>query len=149
VILEGSGSGSTILWVPGSGLDDVGVFTPTASPTSTTTYILTVTEGNCTAQDEVLVTVNIPLTPPNTFTPNGDMVNDTWEIRRIEDYPNVQVSVYDRWGQRVFNSTGYASPWDGTNRGARLPVATYYYVIRMDLTDNDSGTISGSITIIK
>ena len=149
VQLGGIASGGIVLWVPASGLDDPTSTTPNASPSETTVYTITVTDGNCTATDEAVVVVIQPLTPPNTFTPNGDGFNDFWEIERIDEFPNAQVTIYDRWGQKVFTSTGYNTPWDGTNRGLSLPVATYYWVIRLDQTDKDSRVASGSITIIK
>jgi len=149
VVLEGSGNGITVLWVPSTGLDDPTSLTPTASPTETTTYFLTVTDGNCSVTDEVTVLVIQPLNPPNMFTPNDDGINDTWRIPSIERFPNVQVLIYTRWGQQIFDSTGYASPWDGTNNGSTLPVGIYYYIIKLDRSDDEAGLVSGSITIAR
>lgn len=147
--LQGSGNG-TYLWTPSATLDNSASADPTATPPVTTTYVLTVTNGDCQAFDEVTVVVNELVDPYNTFTPNGDGINDTWEIRNIEDYPDARVTVYSRWGQRVFTSTGYNAPWDGTNRGLALPAATYYYVIDLNGT-GDAGNmqVTGSITLIK
>jgi gliding motility-associated-like protein len=146
--LSGSGSG-TFLWTPGSTLTDVFSSNPYASPSSTTTYILAVTDGDCIAYDEVTVVVNQTVTPYNTFTPNGDGINDEWVILEIENFPDARVLVYTRWGQKVFSSSGYSTPWDGTNRGLPLPAATYYYVIELDPTNKDVGQVAGSITLIK
>jgi len=66
---------------------------------------------------------------PNTFTPNGDGINDTWQIKYLEYYPKSTVNIFDRWGQKVFSSIGYPIPWDGTYKGAVLPTGTYYYII--------------------
>ena len=82
---------------------------------------------------------------PNTFTPNGDGYNDTWDLSAIQSqYPNITVSVYNRNGTKVFYQAGYNSPWDGTCNGKPLPVATYYYLI-------DAGTqkFSGTVAIIR
>ena len=60
-----------------------------------------------------------------------------------------QVTVYDRWGQKVFNVVGYTTDkrWDGTNRGLKLPTSTYYYVIDLN-TDGDTDAYVGYVTII-
>jgi gliding motility-associated-like protein len=64
---------------------------------------------------------------PNTFTPNGDGINDTWVIPNLEYYPKSTVNIFNRWGQKLFSSTGYPVPWDGTYQGSQLPTGTYYY----------------------
>lgn len=149
VILNGSGNGS-YLWGPSEGLSSTTVAEPTASPEATTTYYLTVTSDNgCESEDYVTVSVII-LRPTNTFTPNGDGYNDTWDIGGISFYPNAKINVYDRWGQKVFNVIGYTSEkkWDGTNRGLKLPAGTYYYVIDKN-NGSDEKFVVGYVTIIK
>lgn len=148
-ILNGSASGS-VSWDNANTLSDPTIENPIASPSITTEYILTVTQNGCTAMDTVLVEVSLPIVLPNTFTQNGDGTNDTWIIFRIESYPNCDVNIYDRWGQRIFHSIGYTNqkPWDGTNSGAFLPAATYYYVIDLRTGDKDLDIKTGSITII-
>lgn len=148
-ILQGSGNGS-YLWGP---IDDLSSATspqPLASPAVTTTYQLTVTSaGGCQAYDEVTVFLESPIFSANTITPNEDGLNDYWEISNISSYPRAKVSVYDRWGQKVFNAVGYTNDkrWDGTYKGLKLPAATYFYVIDLQ-TGNDNGIVTGSITII-
>jgi gliding motility-associated-like protein len=83
---------------------------------------------------------------PNTFTPNGDGINDTWEIDALQAFPNCTVAIYTRWGQQVFKSTGYAKPFDGNYNGKELPVGTYYYVISLT---NNSPPVAGFVTIIR
>jgi gliding motility-associated-like protein len=146
--ISGGGSG-TFLWTPASTLDNALVSSPVATPGTSTTYILAVTDGNCIAYDEVTVVVLESVLPYNTFTPNGDGINDEWVILRIENFPDARVLVYTRWGQKVFNSSGYSTPWDGTNRGLSLAAATYYYVIELDPRNSDVGQVTGSITLIR
>ena len=84
---------------------------------------------------------------PNAFIPNNDGINDTWEIRAIDSYPNATIHVYSRWGQLVFSAEkGYQRPWDGTFKGKDLPMDTYFYII--DLKDG-SEPITGNVTIIR
>ncbi len=147
--LGGSGSG-TPSWSPPETLSDPNSFTPQASPTATTTYTLTVDQNGCTATDEAIVTVTLPIVLTNTFTPNGDGYNDTWQIARIEAYPSADVSIYDRWGQRIYHSIGYSNqkPWDGTRSGSFLPAATYYYIIDLRTGNDDYDLYKGTVTII-
>ena len=96
-----------------------------------------------------ILTVNpVPLTVfiPNTFTPNGDGINDTWDIKYLERYPNSTVAVFNRWGQKLFSSAGYPAPWDGKYNGAVLPAGTYYYIIALE---NGADIISGWVAIIR
>ena len=144
--LQASG-GIKYSWAPAETLSDANAANPTASPEVTTTYTVTVeTEGGCTFTDQVTVTVLPHVFIPNTFTPNRDGVNDTWEILNIEKYPNCKVQVFNQWGSQVFMSDGYKQPWDGLQQGKELPIATYYYIIQLDRTEKP---ISGSVTIVK
>lgn len=87
-------------------------------------------------------TVNIP----NTFTPNGDGINDFWNISALTYYPRCLVNVYNRFGSLVYKSKGYSKAWDGFLNGSPLPMATYYYLIDLGTKEK---TISGSITLIR
>ena len=112
-------------------------------------YIITVSDiYNCQVTDTFTVKVtNIDcIHIYNVFSPNGDGVNDTWEIDNIFLYPDVEINVFNQWGTKVFESTGYTEPWDGTYNGKELPAATYYYTL--DLKNGDA-PYSGSVTIMK
>jgi gliding motility-associated-like protein len=82
---------------------------------------------------------------PNAFSPNGDGVNDTWNISGLEDDPSATIRVFNRYGSVVYSSTGKKPTWDGTNGGA-LPVGVYYYVIS---TIHSAKAVQGSVTIIR
>ena len=81
---------------------------------------------------------------PSLFTPNGDGIHDDWEIDGLNAYPDIVVKVFNRWGQLLFESVGYADRWDGTHNGNELPEATYYYII--DLNNSDE-PLNGTINI--
>lgn len=83
---------------------------------------------------------------PNTFTPNGDGINDTWNISGIASYPDCMVTIYNRYGIPVHRSKGYHQAWDGTVNGSQVPVSTYYYIIDLG---TDSKKLSGAITVIR
>jgi gliding motility-associated-like protein len=83
---------------------------------------------------------------PNTFTPNGDGINDTWEIDGLSAYTQATVDIFNRYGQKLFHSVGYPIPWDGTYNGKPLPTGVYYYIID---TKFNNQVLSGDITIIR
>jgi gliding motility-associated-like protein len=72
----------------------------------------------------------------NGFTPDGDGINDTWIIGNIENYANNMVSIFNRWGNKVWSSTNYNNStnfWDGKNlNGAILTSGTYFYIIELE-----------------
>lgn len=138
VKLDGSAKGSiaNVYWTPANYLDNPNSLTPIASPVDDITYTLHVlSDDNCGSDTaSVFVRVFKKIVIPNTFTPNNDGVNDRWDIEALITYPDCLVTIFNRYGQDVFRSTGYSQPWDGTYNGSPLPVGTYYYVI--DLKNN-------------
>ena len=151
VTLEGRADGTyPVTWTPTTGLTFQGSdrLRPLASPTVTTTYTLSAGAGGCADSDEVTVTVRPPIRIPNAFTPNGDGRDDTWQIEFIEQFPDNTVTVFNRWGNRVFSADNYsrANEWRGDINGQPAPVGTYYYVV---VTKGPLGkSYSGSITVL-
>lgn len=141
-ILLNPGPFKNYLWQDGSAM-------PTFNVTQAGIYWVKVTDENgCMGADTVVIKGSTCLSPPlpNTFTPNGDGINDTWELLGLQSFPECTVFIYDRWGQTVFKSTGYSKPWDGTYNGKKLPFGTYYYVIDLK---NNTPLISGDVTIVR
>ncbi len=146
-VVNDSSATTSFLWTPATGLSSPTALRPVLTATQDQTYTLTATgEGNCTASDILTVKILRPVKIPNAFSPNGDGTNDTWEIENLSDYTGVTVEVYNRYGQLLYTSLGYNTPWDGTTKGRPLPVATYYYIIQLK---NGFKPLSGSITIIR
>jgi len=83
---------------------------------------------------------------PNTFTPNGDGINDVWDIKYLYLYHYASVKIYNRYGSLLFQSKGYDEPWDGKYKGQVVPTGTYYYVINMGI---HTPLLSGPLTVIK
>jgi gliding motility-associated-like protein len=150
VKLDGALTGDNITsyyWSPSSFLDNPFSLTPTASPPDDITYTLTVLSQTCGASTStVFVKVYQQVIVPNAFSPNNDGVNDYWNIVALVTYPQSSVMVYDRYGQKVYQSTGYAKPWDGTYNGSALPAGTYYYVIDLK---NNTPKIAGWVFIVR
>ena len=151
VILEGTADGTyPVTWTPALGLTfpDNNPLRPVAAPEVTTTYTLSAGAGGCASADEVTVTVRPVIRIPNAFTPNGDGRDDTWQIEFIDQYPDNTVSVFNRWGNRIFSAENYsrANEWRGDINGQPAPVGTYYYVV---VTKGPLGrSYAGSITIL-
>jgi gliding motility-associated-like protein len=83
---------------------------------------------------------------PNTFTPNGDAINDVWKIENLSLYPNYHIQVFNRYGQAMYDTKDYSKPWDGTIQGKPLPSGTYYYIIDLG---GARKTKKGYVTIIR
>lgn len=104
---------------------------------------------NIRATGGILTVVVIPPTVviPNAFTPNGDGINDLWNIKSIEAYPKCIVSVYNRYGALIYQSKGYPRSWDGTSNGTPVPTGAYYYII--NLNADNSKPLTGYVTVIR
>ncbi|MES2331819.1 MAG: gliding motility-associated C-terminal domain-containing protein [Bacteroidota bacterium] len=112
-----------------------------------TYYVKITSAAGCVSITSVAVSfVNPSLVLSNVFSPNGDGINDTWEIPAVKYYPECTVEIFSRSGQSLFRSVGYEKPWDGKLNGKSLPIGTYYYVIRATLNDPPTG---GSVTIVR
>lgn len=147
VVLTANGQYGDLNW-SGPGLQASTGPEVTAQPegtNTTVTYTVDVTIDGCIFTGSVRVSIRPPIVPFNTFTPNGDGYNDTWEIQNINEWPNAQVFVYSRWGTKVFQATNYRNDWNGDD----LPAATYYYVIELNPIDFNANPITGSVTILR
>jgi gliding motility-associated-like protein len=141
------GRGLQYLWTPSDYLNSDTAAVPISTPKADITYKLTLTGlGNCSVTDSIFIKVLFAPLVPNAFSPNGDGINDTWKILYLESYPGAIIDVFNRYGQKVFSSTGYYTEWDGTYNGTALPIGTYYYIIN---PKNGRALINGSVTIIK
>lgn len=148
VVLDAQVSNAdTYLWSPADGLDDPTKLNPVASPTDDITYTLKATSGiGCgSAYASVFVRVYKKIVIPTTFSPNGDGLNDNWDIEALSTYPQCSLNVFNRSGQKVYTSTGYDKPWNGAYKGYILPTGTYYYVIDLK---NNAPLLSGWVLIV-
>lgn len=143
---------STYYWTPNTyfiSLNDTAASNPEIEMNIILDYIVYVTDTNgCVNSDTVNVRPIPEITFPNGFTPNGDGLNDDWQIDYIDQFPECVVEVYNRWGELLFRNVGYTIRWDGKYEGNDLPVGTYYYIIEL----NDPlfpEPYSGPITIMR
>jgi gliding motility-associated-like protein len=151
VELLGSG-GPTYLWSPSTGLTCTTCQNPIASPAETTTYYLIVTDANgCTATDSITIFVE-PLVNvifvPNVFSPNGDDLNDVLDVQG-SGFESLYFAVYDRWGEKVFETTSIDADWDGTFNGKPLSSATFAYYIEVLYLNGEEYEEKGKIALVR
>lgn len=112
-------------------------------------YLIRRNHGTCYS-DFVAVHIEVTndnLEIKNTMTPNGDGMNDYWMITGLPDHKDINIKIYTRSGQLVYESVGpYHKPFDGRFRGAELPAGAYYY--KIDLRA-DCKPLAGSITLLR
>jgi gliding motility-associated-like protein len=138
----------TYEWSPATGLSNTTVKNPIVTGDQDITYQLKITDksNGCVNFSQVAVKVSPVINISNTFTPNGDGINDYWEIKGLVAYENCTVDVYNRYGQPLFHSVGYPKPWDGTYQGKQMPSGTYYYVVN---TKMNNQVLSGYVVILR
>lgn len=143
--------GNNYNWIPGNGLSCIDCPSPTASPQSTTTYQVLVTgENGCMAIDSVTVFIDPDLLVyvPNIFSPNGDGNNDIFYVRG-KGIKSFSIIIYNRWGEKVFESTGLDNGWDGTFRGQQLPPSVFVFYLDAFLETDQRVIKKGDITLIR
>lgn len=153
VQLLGSASNAvSVAWTPANTLRDANTFSPTARPSATTTYTMTVKNAeNCTSTDDVKITV-LPycVKVMNAFSPNGDGANDRWIVTSGTGCTDrIKVAVFNRYGQQVYVNENYQNTWDGTFNGKPVPDGTYYYAITYFLINGRTATANGDVTILR
>jgi gliding motility-associated-like protein len=136
-------------WVPITDLNSADVLMPITSTKVEREYKIKATDkiNGCVGYDSMLVKSYSTIYVPNAFTPNADTKNDTWLIPALDAYPNCMVIIYNRYGQKIFESIGYKKPWDGTFNGKQQPAGAYVYYINTG--DNTVKNIQGTVLILR
>ena len=134
-------------WYFGDSLGVVGSFaenpTHTYGTDGTYTVLLVVTSSNgCMDTVRYEYTVISPLMAPNIFTPNNDGKNDMFEFKNLDHYPDAELTVYNRWGNKVYESTNYQNSWGG---GGQVD-GVYYYILTAPKLDKP---LTGFVQILR
>lgn len=158
-IETGQTCSSNFVWSPIDGLVDPTVLEPIAAPTAeSTTYTLTIDAGGCLNTSEVTINVvdrNVvtcgDLLLPNTFTPNGDGVNDLFGISNnylVEEL--ISFEVFDKWGGRVFGSLQSNTFWNGSHNNTNDQVSNGSYVYRVKyLCEGAEQLVTGVVNVLR
>ena len=142
-------SAYNFLWTPAVALSNVTVLNPVTAATVNQLYKIKATDkmNGCEATDSVWVKIASTIYVPNAFTPNNDGRNDLWRIPALDAYPNSVNHVYNRYGQKIYETRGNSRPWDGTFKGSPQPMGAYIYLIQPGEPGMDA--LKGTVTIIR
>jgi gliding motility-associated-like protein len=157
--LDASGGlGNTYLWSPVTDLSCTTCANPVATPQQTTTYCVVVSDSTtgCVDSTCLRIDVEIPCTSggldkllPNAFSPNGDGTNDAFCIPYNVCISTFELKIYDRWGEKVFETNNMQNCWDGTYKGEMLNRGLYVYYLDAVLSTGDAYHRQGNISLIK
>ena len=118
-----------------------------------TNYFVLATDEGCQSPSQIIVVEfkNCGLVIPTAITPDGDEKNDRWQLDDIDLlYPNNVVSIFNRWGNKIFESQKglyNQMPWDGSFNNEVLPTASYYFII--EYNDGNTRASNGIVSIVK
>ncbi|MBC7885457.1 MAG: gliding motility-associated C-terminal domain-containing protein [Saprospiraceae bacterium] len=142
--------GASYIWSTGETTTSI-----TVSPKETTGYVVTVTDENgCTATDEVVVTLRLAKCDetdvyiPNAFTPNNDSNNDILYVRS-NFIDELELIIYNRWGQELFRTNDKNTGWDGSYNGKELPPDAYAYYLRVLCINGEEYKKQGNVTLLR
>ncbi len=141
-------------WAPAGTLNNPFIASPLATPAATTLYTVTGTDAKgCANTASVTVKVSADnkggYLMPTAFTPNNDGLNDCYGIKYWGVIKEVEFSVYNRWGQRIFYTTNPNGCWDGTYKGVTQDPAVFVYVIKASTTCEPSVFRKGTFALIR
>ena len=147
--------GYTYSWFPTTGLNNPSSPEPVATPVSTTTYIVTIEDlYGCTYIDTITIYVTDVLCDasqifvPNAFTPNGDNNNDIVYVRS-NVMKSIYFVIYDRWGEKVFETSDMTIGWDGTFKGKPCDPGVFDYYMKAVCLNDKEFIKKGNITLIR
>lgn len=149
--------GSSYSWAPADGLNCTNCASPVASPTVTTNYCVTVVDANnCVDSACLKVDVYVPcvfnekLEVPNAFSPNSDGSNDYLVLHGWGDcIKTFRFAIFNRWGEKVFETDTPETNWDGTYKGKPLDPAVFVYFIDATFIEGQQVSKKGNITLIR
>jgi gliding motility-associated-like protein len=147
-----AGGGGTYQWNPSVGLSCTTCANPVTSPTVTTSYCVIVSDANgCTDSTCITVLVELPcgaIYLPNAFSPNNDLENDL-ECVMGACITEMHITIFNRWGELVFESNDQAVCWDGTYKGEPLGSAVFSYFLDATMKNGEKIMKKGNISLMR
>jgi gliding motility-associated-like protein len=136
-------------WLPATDLNDQNIFNPTTRPVNTITYQVTATATDgCSGYGKVTITVLKKIVMPNAFTPNGDGKNDVFRIPAGILFNLKTFSIFDRWGNLVFQTKDITQGWNGTFNGQPANMGTYVFMITGS-SQNEKVALKGTVELLR
>ncbi len=129
--------GVTYEWFPEDSVSDCCIYNPTATPNITQTFKVIAKNIACYDSAFKIIIVDLCLKDitgpiPQIITPNKDGINDRFKIPNVSYFTTNQLTIYNRWGNVVYQANPYNNEWEGkTKNGKELPNGTYYYVLQL------------------
>lgn len=152
--LTATPEGYDYTWFPDDSVEDPNLAETEANPQQTTTFYLTVADGECLYTDSVQVRVfDFVCGPPsiyvpNAFTPDGNDNNDKLYVRG-NNITDLNFVIYNRWGEKVFETNSLVVGWDGTYKGRPADPAVFVYYLEAFCEGGDTYFEKGNITLIR
>jgi gliding motility-associated-like protein len=153
-------TGESYSWFPSGTLSCSDCQTPTATPTETTVYCVILDDGNFCSPDTACVEILVlPSTQPSctsanifvptAFSPNASDKNDLQCVLGAECIASMRLGIYDRWGNKVFETSDPEACWDGTYNGQALDPAVFVYQLIATLNNGELVERQGNITLVR
>ena len=148
--LNASG-GVSYQWNPSTYLNNSNISNPTSSPLNNISYIVTaIDEFGCADADtiNIIIDESTDIFIPNAFAPEGNPINQILYVRG-KGIKNLEFVVYDRWGEKVFESDNITHGWDGNFKGAKLSTAVFIYYVKATYYNGNEIERKGDVTLIR
>jgi gliding motility-associated-like protein len=142
----------TYSWTPAWAMSNANISNPIIQPQqSALYYVYGLDSASCAGYDSIWVEVDQsnPTVMPSAFSPDGDGNNDVFRPwnKKFENYQEFRV--FNRWGQEVYSAKGVDNGWDGTYRGERCDMDTYFYTLRLAYPDGNVKTLRGEVLLVR
>ncbi len=147
--LTGTGNGQ-LAWISGNNLNCNHCSDPFVVPTTNSCYILQATDNNgCINKDVICVTLDIDyeIYIPNCFTPNNDGLNDVFMVAGY-GIQEIELDIFDRWGQLIFHSLEMSDGWDGNYKGIPCQNDAYTYALKYTTVSKQNKAKFGHVTLL-
>jgi gliding motility-associated-like protein len=149
IYLAGQSNGISYLWTSNDSVYCDTCLSTFAKPEESSYYTLQVTDENgCTNEDSVMVFLDGSLYVPNTFTPNGDGINDFFTIKGKE-IKTFQLYIFNRWGELIFESDNMDYQWDGAHNGRQVLIDTYVWKVDYEDYQQNYEKLIGHVNVIR
>jgi gliding motility-associated-like protein len=152
-IMEDPGEFSQAFWKLGNfeSNDNFIIIHPSQAAVDTLIATITNVKGCMNSDTIKIMPCDLPILfrdMPNSITPDGNGINDVWNIPYMNIFPRAILEIFDRWGRLVYRTENvYEEPWDGKSKGRVLPMDSYYYVLKLNY--NNAQPIVGTVNLIK
>lgn len=146
--------GAIVTWLPLGSTKPINGYTVTATPDRPTTYTASAQRGACAGDVTVHVDaysegcIESDVFIPNTFTPNGDGENDVFRVKGLK-IDEVYFAVFNRWGEKVFETSDLSIGWDGRYKGKQLDVGVFGWYLKVKCINGEETFRKGNVTLIR